>query len=888
MAIAPGTKIGPYEIQAPLGEGGMGAVYQAHDPTLQRTVAIKVLAKQDEDASARLLQEARAASALNHPHICTIHEVGEHEGQAFIVMEHVEGKPLSALIPSDGLPPESVIRYGTQIADALAHAHERGVVHRDLKSANVVITPEGRAKVLDFGLAKRMPRADADAVTRTQETLTQPGMLVGTLAYMAPEVLRGEAATARSDIWALGVLLYEMASGRLPFGGKTGLDLATAIVRESPASLTGQVSTGFRAIVQHCLAKEPAQRYGTAAEARAALETIQSDSGTQPASIAPVGVTRTWRVAAALIGLVLVAGVIGYWLRPGPETRTAPRSTVPRLSNPVQVTSAVGVEGYPTWSPDGQMLAYESNQAGNWDIWAVQPGSSQPVNRTADYAGVDRGLSWSPDGSQIAFLSDRDGDRGVFVMSPLGGPPRKLGTFSGRAGGATQVDLQWLADGTALATKVGGSDWPLDGEEGDVFVEILTVATGETRRALLPGLTIDRHELQWSPDEQYLAYIDTSSQSNEIAWLRVLRIVDGEATAITDGLTRNLSPSWSADSKMLYYVSNRGGSLDLWQQPMDAGIPVGDPERVTVGVGMQSATFSPDGSRLAYVRGGNLGNLWRVPVFADRPATWADAEQLTFDEARIDYVDVSSDGDRVAFNSERSGNQDIWVMPTAGGEMQQLTTDRAPDISPNWSPDGQQLTFYSLRSGNRDVWIMPAAGGTARQLTTHEATDWFPSWSPDGTEIAFGSNRNGNDDIWVVAAAGGEPRQVSDDRGPDYQGKFSPDGRWLTFQRQGAVWRVPTAGGEPERLTNGSEAKWRLDSQELYFVRRNTAGQRNVWVVSLANSAERQVTELSDSRPGNFRFFSTEGDYVYFTWREIKGDIWVMDVVQDEANGSDD
>ena len=235
MPIAPGTKIGSYEIQAPLGEGGMGAVYQAHDPTLQRTVAIKVLAKQDEDASSRLLQEARSASALNHPHICTVYEVGEHEGQAFIVMEHVEGKPLSALIPADGLPPESVIRYGTQIADALAHAHERGIVHRDLKSANVVITPEGRAKVLDFGLAARMPQADAEAVTKTQDAIPHAGMLVGTLAYMAPEVLRGEAATARSDIWALGVLLYEMVSGRLPFEGTAVTEVIAATLKDTPA-----------------------------------------------------------------------------------------------------------------------------------------------------------------------------------------------------------------------------------------------------------------------------------------------------------------------------------------------------------------------------------------------------------------------------------------------------------------------------------------------------------------------------------------------------------------------------------------------------------------------------------------------------------------------------
>ena len=376
MALERGTKLGPYQIESPLGAGGMGEVYKAHDPTLQRTVAIKVLAKQDEDASARLLQEARAASALNHPHICTIYEVGEHEGQAFIVMEHVEGKPLSALIPADGLPPESVIRYGTQIADALAHAHERGIVHRDLKSANVVITREGRAKVLDFGLAARMPQADAEAVTKTQEALPHAGMLVGTLAYMAPEVLRGEAATARSDIWALGVLLYEMASGRLPFGGKTPADVASATLKESPAALPSQISAGLRAIVNHCLAKEPNQRYGTSAEARVALETIQSDTGvTQPAGVSPVGTTRTWRVAAAVIGLVLVASVTGYLLLPrAPDTSA---STVPfhqsdtgdqgdrrgKLSDMVSRWEPAGIR---VWCIESNRPRHLGHAAGRW------------------------------------------------------------------------------------------------------------------------------------------------------------------------------------------------------------------------------------------------------------------------------------------------------------------------------------------------------------------------------------------------------------------------------------------------------------------------------------------------------------------------------------------
>ena len=251
MTLAPGTRLGPYDLQSRLGGGGMGEVWKAHDPKLQRTVAIKVLhsaTAQAEVAASRILAEARAASALNHPHICTIYEVDDADGQSFIVMEHVEGKPLSELIPSDGLPPESVIRYGTQIADALAHAHEHGIVHRDLKSANVVITPEAQVKLIDFGIAVPLPKQHVDAVTRTMESPISSAPM-GTLAYMAPEVLNGQDATARSDIWSLGVLLYEMPSGRLPFEGETPLDVIAAIAKETPRALPSRVSAGFRSVV---------------------------------------------------------------------------------------------------------------------------------------------------------------------------------------------------------------------------------------------------------------------------------------------------------------------------------------------------------------------------------------------------------------------------------------------------------------------------------------------------------------------------------------------------------------------------------------------------------------------------------------------------------------
>lgn len=271
-------RIGRYRVKGKLGEGGMGVVYSAFDAKLQRSVAIKLLTDLSDDAGrTRLLQEARAASALNHPNICTIYEVDEVAGQAFIVMEHIEGRRLADLIPAEGLPSETVLSYGLQIADSLAHAHDRGVVHRDVKSANVLMTPQGLAKMLDFGLAKRVGgRAVTEATTRSRASVAEAGVLAGTLPYIAPEQLRGEEASARSDIWALGVVLYEMTGGQRPFKGDTAFTLSSAILRESPAPLSARVPAGLKRVIQRCLAKEPGERYQHACEVRAALEALQS------------------------------------------------------------------------------------------------------------------------------------------------------------------------------------------------------------------------------------------------------------------------------------------------------------------------------------------------------------------------------------------------------------------------------------------------------------------------------------------------------------------------------------------------------------------------------------------------------------------------------------
>lgn len=334
-----GETVGHYRIDAELGAGGMGVVYRAYDTRLERTVAIKLLrADVDETSRARLLHEARAASALNHPNICTIHEVEETGGRAFIVMECVEGQPLRVRASGEGLPPATVVRYGVQIADALAHAHVRGVVHCDLKSANIIVLPDGRVKVLDFGVARRIPDADRDAATRSLTTVGDAGALGGTPAYMAPEVLRGAPADARSDVWGLGIVLYEMACGDVPFHGRTWFDLTGAILHDPTPAMPARVPPWLRSVISRCLEKDPAQRYQRAGEVRAAIEAGQFHAeANRPGRTALI-------VGAALVLLLVLAGALAdrLFTRRPPEVASAPPGPTAVSPTPRRAVAVLG------------------------------------------------------------------------------------------------------------------------------------------------------------------------------------------------------------------------------------------------------------------------------------------------------------------------------------------------------------------------------------------------------------------------------------------------------------------------------------------------------------------------------------------------------------------
>jgi len=457
-------------------------------------------------------------------------------------------------------------------------------------------------------------------------------------------------------------------------------------------------------------------------------------------------------------------------------------------------------------------------------------------------------------------------------MPSLGGMPRKIAPWP--SGDLYPTLAQWSPDGTKLAYALGQRVTP--------WLEILTLTTGDSRKLPLPQRPRNNAvvDMSWSPDGRWLAYRRAISPIGETSELWLTASASGESRQLTDGSHWDRSPTWSPDSRELYFVSDRGGASDLWRIVIDSdGNPEGAPRQLTSGIEMAYAALSPSGRKLAYTKGRTVRNVFRAPILADRPATWTDVTQLTTDAANFESVDVSGDG-RLLLSSDRSGNWDIWMLPAEGGDLQQLTTDPGLDAGPRWKPDGSEAVFYSSRTGHREIWVLPIGGGPARQLTRGEIEYLYPAWSPTGLEIAV----NGQHGLSIVGVAGGAVfRRLTDqtDSWPDW----SPDGSWLAFSsnRDGvrSVWRVPASGGEPERMIEGvgQAPRWSPDGEQLFFLGGGDRGN-DVWVLSIASGQERPVTALTgrDGELGEIGL-ATDGRFVYFTWEVSRADIWIADVL---------
>jgi Tol biopolymer transport system component len=748
-----GKTLAHYKIIEKIGSGGMGEVYRASDSKLGREVALKILppaAAADPERRQRFEREAKAVASLQHPHIVTIFSIEEAEGTHFFTMEIVRGKTLNDVIPTDGVPLDQLFEIGIPLADAVHAGHERGVIHRDLKPGNVMVDEAGHLKVLDFGLAKLVTVVDDNAQTMTARDSTQEGRVLGTVAYMSPEQAEGKELDRRSDIFSLGVLLYEAATGKRPFTGDTPISMMSAILRDTPPSVTSlkPLPRHLGRIIQRCLEKSPDKRFQTARDVCNELEGLKREveageieplSGTSEGiSLARVrSSARRMGLLKWIGGIVVAAAATAAVFYAIVSSRSEPDSAFSLRSRPL--TSAAGVELAGSWSPDGSFFAYSHSANGPMDIFIRSTAGGDPV-RLVESPSDDVNPAWSPDNRWIAFAADREGSVGIYLVPPLGGDERLL----------VETGLAVMNQG---GDAIGTSPWSPDGKRltfsrrGDGRTEVWTVdlTTGTETQITTPDPGVEDQAPVWSHDGETIAFIRLGSP-----W--IVPASGGEPRRIpTDGMTWG-GIGWSPDDKEIVFVSEcGGGTQNLWSVEVSSGT-----QRqltfLTNSVG--SLEVGRDG-RILYSDFSHQTDLFLQDLAN------GDARRLTF-HTRTNFASkISPDGTRVAYQSDRTGNVEIWVLALATGKEHQLTNHEANDTEPSWSADGQQLAFVSDRTGSTRIWIVNAAGGAARPLIEKDGAV-LPQWSPDGRSLGYLGPSDQGYALWLAAQDGSGARKIID------------------------------------------------------------------------------------------------------------------------------
>ena len=781
-----GKQLGHYKVLREIGRGGMGEVYLAKDYSLERRVALKLLPdrfREDAVARTRFVREAKSAAALDHPFICSIHEVLQtDQGDDCIVMEYVEGDTLRQRLSAGPLSVHETLRICSEVLEALETAHEHGIVHRDLKPANIMTTRSGHTKVMDFGLAKRLQTSGGEE--EPSSVLTGEGTTLGTLAYMSPEQLNADPVDHRSDLFSLGVVLYELLTGNHPFRKDTQTETCYAILSHDPTPLSQILKDApleLDSTIQKMLSKNPKKRYQTAEQVRRALEGIAVTDRVGKRSwsrIAPVG--------ALTLSVMFLAIAVGWW-----HLASSSESEAVQFQ-PVTLTSFVGQEREPALSPDGSKVAFvwDGENQNNFDIYVMLVGSGEPLRLTT-HSGRDYSPAWSPDGDTIAFLRTlKDQKASLFLIPALGGRERERAVVHSAVHPEDWNHgkyITWHPDGHSLFIC------HKDSEDDPWAVFLLSLDTGDMER-----LT--------SPPDGYVGDLSPTIDSNErfLAFTRLPELMVGgdlftlelsevssvvaEPTRLTSLEQKVSNPAWTRNGK---YVVFRNREVSELHRVNVARTGIAEP---IAGLRGDFPATASNSDRLVYAVSSKETNIWMHHLERAEP------RQRVVASTRTDFAPALSDNaESIAFVSTRSGHAEIWICDSDGSNAVKLTNFEGPWVgSPRWSPDARSVIFDCRVEGQSDIYSIAAGGGTPVRLTANPAQDEEPVWSRDGQHIYFTSDRGGSKQIWRQPAGNGEAVQIT--KGGGSSGQLSLDGTTLFYKREDRLWSKALPDGEESRI----------------------------------------------------------------------------------------
>ncbi|MBS1828618.1 MAG: protein kinase [Acidobacteria bacterium] len=855
---AEGTMVGTYRLGTKVGAGGMGTVYEAFDLRLQRKVALKLLPGaflQEPERIQRFEREWRAISLLNHPNIVSLYDADLAAGHHYIATEFVEGKTLRALGLERRLENRELVDIAVQICSALVAAHGAGVLHRDIKPENIMVRPDGIVKVLDFGLAKLSEPSEEAA----ESLLTRPGDRAGTVQYLSPEQVLGRPARAASDLYSLGVVLYELATGVRPSAGPTEGAIFDAIlhrVPDPPRQHNPAIDGEMEQILMRLLEKDPDLRFQTAADLRASLRRVGRIQEEVP--IVKPGRPSRSSLWVAIGGLAILAAAlisVNPW-------RQAQQPLPMRFE---RLTDAAGEELYPQLTTDGTQFLFASARDGQWDIFLQRAGGATAINLTNDEAD-DTQPALSPDGKFIAFRSERGGG-GLFVMEATGENPRRI---------AAQGYLPaWSPDGRSIVYSTETFTLPSIRGGPTSRLVIVDVATGKDRRLV----TGDAIQPKWSPHGHRIAYWGLAAGGQRNIYTVRADGTGGSAVALMTDVAVDWNPVWGVKGDELYFLSDRGGTMNVWRIGVDeqTGEARGSVSPMTLPAAHVMHFSATEGGSFVYAAGQQETLLYSIGYDEQNVKTSGEitAASAGINSRNIYNFSFSPDGKQLVHDAVGEGQEDIWIVNADGSGRRRLTSDAFIDRMPVWSPNSNEIAFFGDRSGEYDEWMIQSDGSGLRQLTKVHSMQ-HPVWSPDGQRLL--ASRNPVSAVFLQPRAAAPATKLETARGLEGTSdlifwSWPAKGKWIAGEDDGGgdpkiVLYAPITG-ELQRLpVRGRRPSWLPGGKQFVFARGGEC-----FVYDLASGKEKllfsvapnRIYSIDASRPGR----------LYFTQTSRIADIWL-------------